>query len=353
MNDKINKVLKKIYFEDNNKKIVKDESLQEFLKTFKLNELKGMIIKYKFLSGDFDNIYELQSSNKKNILIDYIISNIGKITDFYVSIFNDDSFIYLERIIGDENTFDVSYGFDLMLLDFLKMHCFVKSEFDKKTQILSLYMPSEFKEAFKNSLSNKNVKKINKKNNQIFEFVFDVVSTYGIIELDKLCEIVNDMLVKIERDKLLNIIRTKGIVDEIYCYKYGEDTLICNLEFGDEDYAISFYEEQVGIYKKYSKKEYKDISSGEYVTHLKSYKNFFDYLDRYYEGIREDEDYIKDMYVLDFIFASQTEIEIANHNFKCNIRELIDCDNLMIDNLLTMLKNIYKEYPKWRKRGNI
>ena len=105
-------------------------------------------------------------------------------------------------------------------------------------------------------------------------------------------------------------------------------------------------------YKKFSKEDYKLISDGNYVDKLKSYKKFVIYLCRNYIGINKDIEYIKEMIVNDYIYSAQTCIEQADDNFKKNIQDFIETDEQILNELLVLIKNIYKEYPKWIKRGN-
>lgn len=157
---------------------------------------------------------------------------------------------------------------------------------------------------------------------------------------------------KIDIDELNHVIESKSFFEEINIYLYNDEKLLCNLEFADEDYALDFYEEQRMHYNKFSKQDYKLISEGKYVDKLKSYKKFVNYLCRNYIGISKDIEFIKQIIVNDYIYSAQISIETADNNFKKNIQDFIETDEETLNELLVLMKNIYREYPKWIKRGN-
>ena len=45
--------------------------------------------------------------------------------------------------------------------------------------------------------------------------------------------------------------------------------------------------------------------------------------------------------------------DVAKDNFINNIQEILEADDKTLNELLTLIDNIFKEYPKWIKRGNI
>lgn len=86
---------------------------------------------------------------------------------------------------------------------------------------------------------------------------------------------------------------------------------------------------------------------------LKPYKKFIDYLCRNYDGIYEDIEFINEFIIYDYIGFAQISIEDADSAFKTNIIKILEIDNIELEKLLKLMKNIFKEYPKWIKRGNV
>ena len=70
-------------------------------------------------------------------------------------------------------------------------------------------------------------------------------------------------------------------------------------------------------------------------------------------AIEKDIKLIKDFIVNDYISSAQVFKDVAKDNFINNIQEILEADDKTLKELLTLIDNIFKEYPKWIKRGNI
>ena len=245
------------------------------------------------------------------------------------------------------------FPISLHLIKFLRDLSIAKIEYNERKDSLTFFMPKEYIEILEKDLNNKKLLEANKYNNKVFDYARFVADTYGIITIDKLHELFEKQMFKIKKNELQNIITSFCMYDEYRIYEYDGEILFCNLEFVLEDDALDFYENQIMTYKKYSKEDYKRISDGTYAESLKSYKKFVNYLCRNYIGISDDIEYIKDFIVNDFISFAQISLENAEHAFRTNIVKILDIENEEIEELLKLMKNIFKEYPKWIKRGNV
>ena len=52
-------------------------------------------------------------------------------------------------------------------------------------------------------------------------------------------------------------------------------------------------------------------------------------------------------------YATDTLLSLVDNNFKNNMEKIIEVDKKTLDELLVLMKKIYKDYPKWLKRGNV
>ena len=77
------------------------------------------------------------------------------------------------------------------------------------------------------------------------------------------------------------------------------------------------------------------------------------WLDDMFEGIKEDSEFLDSFIISDYIFSAQRSLEVAERNFRNNIDEVIELDPIEKNVMANILKDIYSEYPKWNKRGNI
>lgn len=352
----IEEVIKDEFLNINNKKI-SNETLKEYLTSFKNDELTKLAITQVFVDKDYINLFKVKNLNNKpkKYIVEYITENLDKILESYLKIIKDVELQQLKFII-DNNGKKISFiekPVSIHFISFLKLFSLAKVEYDKKNESIKFFMPKEFIEILEKSLNNKELLKINKYNNKIFNYSEMLINTYGIITLKKLHEIFESQMFKIDIDELNHIIESKSFFEDINIYSYNEEILLCNCEFGDEDYALNFYEEQKMNYRIFGKKDYELINDGLYVDNLKSYKKFINYLCKNYIGIDRDIDFIKEMIVNDYIYSAQTCIEEADDNFKKNMEQIIEVDKKTLDELLVLMKKIYKDYPKWLKRGNV
>lgn len=352
----IEEVIKDEFLNINNKKI-SNETLKEYLNSFKNEELTKLAITQVFVDKDYINLFKVKNLNNKpkKYIVEYITENLDKILESYLKIIEDVELQQLKFII-DNNGKKISFiekPVSIHFISFLKLFSLAKVEYDKKNESIKFFMPKEFIEILEKSLNNKELLKINKYNNKIFNYSEMLINTYGIITLKKLHEIFESQMFKIDIDELNHIIESKSFFEDINIYLYNEEKLLCNCEFEDEDYALNFYEEQKMNYRIFGKKDYELINDGLYVDNLKSYKKFINYLCKNYIGIDRDIDFIKEMIVNDYIYSAQTCIEEADDNFKKNMEQIIEVDKKTLDELLVLMKKIYKDYPKWLKRGNV
>ena len=353
-NDFMQEAAEKFFLENGNK-IVKEKTLNEYLNSLSKDELFKIAFMKVYTHIEEENIKKIKSGNKKDI-IEFIKDNLYEILE---TILFNIRYEYIEQLkIVVNSEVDKEYSlysvkFNYLFIAFLKTFCLADVEYNKDERTLKFFMPKEFKVILNELFKDKNVIKVIKKSCMVYKYVEDVLGTYGIIELEKLYEIVNSRLFRIDKDEFDYIIYSKILSEEFYIYHYGDKELICYLNFSSEEDAIDFYNNQTMDYKLYNKQEYKLISSGEYVEKIKTYTKFINYLYDNFGVSKEDMDEIKEMIIIDYIYSARSSLDVADSNFRTNIVKFFDIDNFMIEYLLNLLKKIYDDYPKWIKRGNI
>lgn len=354
--DEIGEILRDEFLNSNNKRI-KDETIEEYLASLKNCELTRLAITQVFVDMDYVKLFKVKNLNNrpKKYIIDYIMDNLDAILRSYIKIIGTDELEQL-KLVMNNNGKKVIFGkfpISIHFINILKNFSLAKVEYNKKEDSLKFFMPQEFIKIFEDGLKDKKLLEENQYNSKAFAYVKTVVDTYGIVTLNKLHELFETQMFKIDITRLQHIIESISMYEEIYIYYYNNEVLLCSLEFDTEDMALNFYNKQKMTYKKYSKENYKLISDYTYVKKLKSYKKFVNYLCKNYVGISEDMDYIDEFIVYEYISFAQLSIDEADQAFKANIVEIFEVNDKELEEMLGLIRNIFNEFPKWIKRGNV
>lgn len=352
----LERIIKEELLGCNNKKI-KEETLNEYLGSLKSKELLRMAIFPAFIDDDFSvfaKVERLNNKPKKDI-IDYVTKNLDRILESYIKIIRTNEINQLKIVIKNTDK-KIIFGdlpISIHFLLFLKNSFMAKVEYNNKDDSFRVFMPEEFITIFNNCFENKELLKLNKFNNNVYNYVENVINTYGVITIDKLYELFEKQMFKISESKLRHIITIFTVYEDENVYEYDGKAILYSSSFESNDDALTFYNSQKMDYKKYSKEDYKNIANFQYTEKLKSYKKFINYLYRNYCDISEILDYIKNFIIYDYLASAQLSIEEADNNFRTNIIKILEADNKEVEELLRLMKNIFNEYPKWIKRGNI
>ena len=354
--DKSDELLKKDILTKNNKK-VKEQTLKRYLKSFDLDELIRFLTPKVFVDEETGNISDMEmiNINSKKNLINYITNNLEDILKCFIEKTRTEEVNQLKFILENNNK-DLLFDECPLSLNFindLKILCFTKVYYNNKKDLIKFFMPIEFIEIFNKILKDKEVLEKNKYYNDIYDYTESIINTYGIITLTKLLELFEKQMFKIEEEKLINIVNLSLSYDKLIFHPSEEDVLVCNLEFSNEDAAEEFYKDQTEDYKVYSKEEYKKISSYDYLYKLKSYNELKNYFSNNYKTIEIDFEKFKKSIVTNYINIAQVSIDSANEFFKIHIKYFIEVDNEKEDYILKLVNDIFENYPKWRKRGNV
>lgn len=349
-------VIKNSILNENNKKINEQENLEEYLNGFKRDELIRMAVSHVFVNDDYTDLFLIHTmKNKpKKQIIEYVVKHYEDILISYIKIMSENMIINLKRIIENlkKKKFMIDYNLSLYAIMYLKMNHLAKIE-NKKGQT-KIFMPKEQVEIVDQLLKDKKLIKENQKNNEIITYTEAILNCYGIIPLEKLYEIYEEQIQKIDKEELKHVIQSKAMHDDnIYTYTYDDDILICGIDFYDEDEAIYFYENQKGDYRIFTKEDYFSIQAESYIESFDSYKRLMLFLNQNFDLDIENQTEIKEMLVMDYISTAQLSQEQADKNLKHNLDEMFELTEKDKRQVIKYMQNIYKKYPKWKKRGNI
>lgn len=354
MLEKFNKALEEEMISEYNQKIEKDESLDSYLNSFHTDDLFKLYLFYAFERGKYDEVEKIEKYSKKK-LVTCIKKDLEDIVCSVVRILDDEKNKEIKELFKDTNYIEVKpfrERFDLFLPMFLRNYSLAKMSYDKG--ILCIFIQEEIAQVLRRTLDDQEIISSNIETNKIYNFIIGIVNAYGIIPIDKVYEILIDNDFKLTFNELTYILECKMLVDERVHIHHSKDDgkiLVCGIEFDEENLALDFYSKMQGNYKKFTKKEYEMFYNDTYIETLNSYKELVKYLEYNYDI--EDISVIKDLLILDYVEVSQLDSLKANNNLEEHIKEFFEVDKLQLGIISSMIKNVYAEYPKWSKKGDI
>ncbi len=231
INEEIQNILLNI---DN--RIIKEQSLEEYLNSFKKNELFEILTLHINSSKDVIGMYVLKEKSKRK-LIEYIADNLKEILKIHLEYMKTESLNFLKEIIPNikEKNYDITdKKIPLTFPSYFKKFHLAIFEYDDKN--IKCFMPKQFIQTFEKLLNEANTIKENKKNNDLFNYLYNITNAYGIIDLNTLYKLVNENLYKIEKEEFINKLNLFEISDEyLHIYEYNDKKIICNIKFQTED----------------------------------------------------------------------------------------------------------------------
>ncbi len=335
------------FFEE--QKDIKEMSAKEFYNSLDKNSLNNIIVTYYILSNNEEDLKDFISYKpKKSEMIDFICENLKEIIkscliNCELDTCNEILFIASKKGI---RKFDDGNFKPLLSIVDLKLGCV---KYDKKTKKMLVFIPEEIRKNIIRIFKDDNIIECIKENDNLGNIILGIMSTYGVIELNRLGE-----LLEIDSNYLLEYILRRKVSNEIceICYNNG-NILIGSIGL-DEKFMLDLNEmhKKYNI-RKYSLDDYKKIECGEYLESLKSYKKLVKYLKDKYGFSNPDLVMFRDLVVLNFINNTQEKEFNATEALYRDLDDFIEKDEVKYKKIEKMVKDIYKEYPKWEKFGNI
>lgn len=335
------------FFEE--QKDIKEMSAKEFYNSLDKNSLNNIIVTYYILSNNEEDLKDFISYKpKKSEMIDFICENLKEIIKSCLINFELDTCNEILSIASKKGIrkFDDGNFKPLLSIVDLKLGCV---KYDKKTKKMLVFIPEEIRKSIIRIFKDDNIIECIKENDNLGNIILGIMSTYGVIELNRLGE-----LLEIDSNYLLEYILRRKVSNEIceICYNNG-NILIGSIGL-NEKFMLDLNEmhKKYNI-RKYSLDDYKKIECGEYLESLKSYKKLVKYLKDEYRFSNPDLVMFRDLVVLNFINNTEEKEFDATEALYRDLDDFIEKDEVEYKKIEKMVKDIYKEYPKWEKFGNI
>lgn len=335
------------FFEE--QKDIKEMSAREFYNSLDKNSLNNIIVTYYILSK---NEVELKDyigyKPKKSEMVDFICENLKEIIKSCLINCELDTCNEILSIASKKGIrkFDDGNFKPLLSIVDLKLGCV---KYDKKTKKMLVFIPEEIRKNIIRIFKDDNIVECIKENDNLGNIILGIMSTYGVIELDRLAE-----LLELDSNYLLEYILRRKVSNEIceVCYNNG-NILVGSLGL-DEKFMLDLNEmhKKYNI-RKYSLDDYKKIECAEYLEGLRPYKKLFKYLKDKYGFSNPDLILFRDMIVLNYITNIEQKKYDETEALYRDLDDFIEKDEVEYKKIEKMIKDIYKEYPKWEKFGNI
>ncbi len=361
MNKEMKMIITETMFGDCKSKIKIGENIKDYFNSFKIENLKFMLLFKMWIPGDKEIIYELiESKNKKNI-VDYIINNLKTIIKEYVKILEDKEIEQINYIISKKgylkfNVYEdvIANELSIKFISILRKLSFAKIDYNNKTKDMVIYMPDDILKITEEVINRKEILTYNKRFNEVMKYIITASNIYGVIPINELYMIIKKIARLDNCDELEDMILAKSAIDEIInVHLINGEPYLCNMEFYEKEAAIELLEKMTGNYCIYNKKEFEEFKNKKRLKKLKSYQKFVKYLIDNFEGIEDDIDLIDEDIVSDFLITIQTNKDSAKKCLYTLIEEIFEIDEEEKEEIFNYLMDIYEEYPKWIKKGHV
>lgn len=354
MNDLLNKI-KEITFKQFNDEI-KEENLESFFNSLSEDELIK-IVKVKSVISSTDTLKG--KTLDKNKIVNYILNNYKKIYSLLLEILDEDFYLQMKKYIKENNngylkmvydSRDYSISFLLNIYNFR----IGKVKYDNKTNILEIYIPKETIETINLILKDKSIRKKINENTKIMSNINGLMVAYGIVTIDRLHEIYEDVFSKISNDKLLTVILFDHLTNQTFdIIEYKDSYLINGLSCEEED-AIKYYEsiDKKLEYKIFSKEELEDLDDGLYHHQSINYDSLLDEIRRVFNFDEYEIEDFDEEFIVDYMFSFSEDEALAKKNINSNLtKNYPDLDFVNKSIIMKKINSVAKDYPIFKYKG--
>lgn len=347
-----NELLKK--FLNNYKDDYKEETYKEFISNMDLKTLRRILMISSTMNND-NKKFEIVSKESRKVLEKELLKNTN---DIYSSIFlYTNNFIFELKELLDNDTYKIKIDEFNYSLDFLqKILLFGIGYIKYKRNIISIFIPEDEKLILKKMVNNKKLISNIENNYSIIHNINNLLSTYGVIEFNKLNEIYNKVYKK-KISNLLEIITKNSVVEEeINFYKDVDQYIIYNEPaFKDMETAKEFYNslDKDIDYKIYKKSELEEIGECTYHFGFDEFNSIYAYLSLKFNMSEEDIFEFDEVFINDYIYSYQIDHEQASTNLENNLDKIFGkLDGRSKKVITTGILGIARKYPDFKYKGN-
>jgi len=341
-------------------KIDKKLTLQKHYETSNIDELKLLLGTYILVKDDRELLDEVDIEIKdKDKIINYLIEDTN---DLYYNILTtvDDNFIKQLSQLIEENGYlslekeELFSKYTVGFLMTLKKYKMAQINCNLKKNIIKVQIPDCLINTISRLLEDPKSNKKRKENNIITSATRKILGVYGVLTMEKLTEIINEVFIKVTSKRLGNILSRLMITDEqINIFKQDNLTLVAGLEFSEKDEAFEFYESlSDGDYKIFTKEEYEELNEGYYHQKFSAYENLINYVEETWNLDEEELEDFEELFILDYLNSYKYDVELANDNLMEKLKKHFN--NVTLQDKMVIKKNLVtlgKLYPNFYLKG--
>ena len=293
-------------------------------------------------------INEIDPPNSKDDIQRIIDSNLEEIIKTYIRFLPQESIRSLREIIAEDYD-DIIFEDSVNTYNILRKQNIITTDYDENKKLIKSKMKREYKDIFFNHINDHVLQKDNILFHELISFIKLYLNAYGVIDINTLNNFINKNLRYISENDLYKYILIENLLtNSIYIH----ENLVYSNRFTSTGELLDFYNSQEGEYRIFTSKELKSLLENTYILDLDSYEKIKNYFDLRYYHIENYVYKVNDV-IKDYLDDRQISKEKADKNLLDYINDYFDVDEDILNSLKELLNNLYLEYPKWIKRGNI
>ena len=293
-------------------------------------------------------INEIDPPNSKDDIQRIIDSNLEEIIKTYIRFLPQESIRSLREIIAEDYD-DIIFEDSVNTYNILRKQNIITTDYDENKKLIKCKMKREYKDIFFNHINDHVLQKDNILFHELISFIKLYLNAYGVIDINTLNNFINKNLRYISENDLYKYILIENLLtNSIYIH----ENLVYSNRFTSTGELLDFYNSQEGEYRIFTSKELKSLLENTYILDLDSYEKIKNYFDLRYYHIENYVYKVNDV-IKDYLDDRQISKEKADKNLLDYINDYFDVDEDILNSLKELLNNLYLEYPKWIKRGNI
>lgn len=350
MEDNLGEMIFDIMTSEYKDKIDEKKDIADYLKDNTKNELLSLYLLYGYAGNNeyiVEEIVELQNKKKEEIIKKIIIFLDNQMVSI-LQFFNDRRMEDTKNIAYNQGFFEFSKdnenNISLDTIKILKQLHFVYCK--KENDGIKIHMP----EFIKNKINNINGNLYLEYYDEIILYSKGIANTYGAIHIQEAYDIIkNDILISF--DKYDNIIKFVSILELEAIYYSFEYQCLCDFNLRDEN--ITEILETNNSIIIYDKKLYEDIENDNYIINLKEYKEFRNFLRKYYRFDINEDEMLRSEILCDYIDNAQLDENKAKENVENALDRYFEINNTEKQVIIEYIDRIKKRMPIWKQGGKI
>lgn len=291
---------------------------------------------------------DINLPDSKSDMQSIVNDHIEEIIKTYIRFLPQESIRSLREIIADDYD-DILFEDSINTYNILRKQHLISTDYDEKNKLIKCRIKKEYRDIFQRYINDNSLQKDNLLFHELINFIKLHLNAYGIIDMITLNSFINKKLRPISENELYKYILIENFLTNSICIY---DNLVYSNMFSNDRQLLDFYNSQTGEYYIFTDKELNSLMENTYVLNLNAYDKIKDFFDKKYYEI-DNYIYKINAIIKEYLQDRQISKQIAENNLTDYISDYFDVDEIILKKLKELLNNIYLEYPKWIKRGNI